>query len=112
MKRDSVASMGITVPYEYIQEYQALEDEFNKAPSSKYVDIYSKIQRLTTRISTDLGSLEVYESTQSKPQVYQQLKTNYSEIYTSIYAKIVILSVCVILIVRYIIYYIWPMFGL
>ena len=100
-----------TAPYEYLQEYQSIEDEFKNAPSSKYADIYSKIQNLTTRIANDLHNIETNEKSLSTTKVVTHLNSDYSELYKSMTAKMAILVVCMVLILTSILHYIWTMFA-
>jgi len=95
-----------TAPYEYLQEYQTIEDEFKIAPSSKYADIHNKLKNLDTRIGNDLSALSQYETSKT---VSTKLTTSYSEMYTSMYAKVIITIVCIVIVSRYIMYYIWSL---
>ena len=100
-----------TAPYEYLQEYQSIEDEFKEAPSSKYVDIYNKIQNLTTRIANDLHNIETNENSFSTTKVVSHLNSDYSELYKSMTAKLAIMVVCLVLVLISILHYIWTMFA-
>ena len=111
MTNDNNIRQISTAPYEYLEEYQIIEQEFKVSPSSKYDGIYKKIQQLETRIANDLRSLEDYETNNtSRQNVYKQLTTDYSEMYRSIYAKLIIVGIALLIVARYIIYYIWQIF--
>jgi hypothetical protein len=100
-------------PYEYIQEYQTIEQEYQKAPSSEYNNIYQQIQGLETRVMNDLNALYNYESSsESKQNVYKKTTKDYSEIYQSIYAKILIGGISMMIVAGYGIYYIWSFFSI
>jgi hypothetical protein len=110
--KPNIQKITSAAPYEYIQEYQSIEQEYNKASSSEYTNIYQKIQGLDARVMNDLNALYNYEaSSESKQNVYKKATTDYAEIYKSIYAKILIGGISMMLVAGYGIYYIWSVFS-
>jgi hypothetical protein len=112
MTNTDIRKVTSEAPYEYIQEYQSIEQEFKSAPSSRYKDIYDKIQNLETRVSLDLKALSDFEASSASNQtLYKKVTTDYSEIYKSIYAKILLVGISMIIVAGYGIYYIWSVFS-